>query len=101
MDGSAQPAVEQKAPLRPFLLSSCDSARTDLLAHRIVRPQLHVGGKKARLGPQSRLPGLIIGFLGSIQWTPAVVRHLPAYRRCSPLQPFGYLANRRTGSNPS
>lgn len=38
MDGGAQPAVEQKAPFRPLLLSSCVLARTDLVAHRIVLP---------------------------------------------------------------
>jgi hypothetical protein len=39
------------------------------------RPQLPADGKKARLGSQSRLPSLMIGFIGSIEWTPAVARH--------------------------
>jgi hypothetical protein len=52
------------------------------------RSQLHMDGKKARLGSQSRLPGLMICFIGSIEWTPAVARHLPAHRLRSPLQPL-------------
>src|SRR5580700_2761751 len=34
------------------------------------RPQLLFDGKKAHLGSQSRLPGLTIGFTGSIEWPP-------------------------------
>ena len=47
--------------------------RNDLL-------QLAVGGQPARLGPQGRLPGLLIGFVGSILRAPAMAGHLPAYR---------------------
>src|ERR1035437_5888398 len=65
------------------------------------RPQLLVVGKKAHLGSQSRLPGLTIGFTGSVEWTPALTRHLPAHCRRRPLQPVGYLPNRQAGSNPS
>jgi hypothetical protein len=43
----------------------------------------------------------MICFTGSIEWTPAMTRHLPAHRRHSPLQPVGYLPNRQTGSNSS
>jgi Aspartyl protease len=65
------------------------------------RPQLLMQGKQARPGPQSRLPGLMIGFTGSISWTPSVARHLPADRRGGSLQISGYLTNRRPGSNAS
>src|ERR1035437_2519979 len=43
----------------------------------------------------------MIGFTGSIEWTPAVTRHLPAYRRRRPLQLFSYLPNGQTGRNSS
>src|ERR1700730_7503607 len=65
------------------------------------RLQLHVNGQKARLGPQGRLPGLLIGFMGSIERSPAMAGGLSAHRRNSPLQTFGYFAHRRTGSDPS
>jgi hypothetical protein len=57
---------------------------------------LHVDGKKARLGSQGRLPGLVIGFIGSIERSPAMARHLSAHGRHSSLQMFGYLTNRPT-----
>src|ERR1700722_3987674 len=63
--------------------------RNDLL-------QIYVQGKKAGLGPQGRLPGLLIGFIGSIQRSPAMAGDLSTYRRNSAPQTFGYLANRRT-----
>src|SRR6202790_2831633 len=42
-----------------------------------------------------------MGFTGSILRSPAMPRHLPANRRHRPLQTFGYLTHRRTGSDSS
>jgi hypothetical protein len=82
-------------------LESWVTERRREIDRRYDRPQLHVGSKKARLGSQSRLPGMMIGFIGSIKRTAAVAYYLPAHRRRCPLQPSGYLPNRRTGSNAS
>jgi len=60
-----------------------------------------MNGQKAPLGPQGRLPSLVIGFTRSIQRSPAMAGDLSAYRRNRPLQLFGYLTNRRTGGNSS
>src|SRR5580692_10241839 len=68
--------------------------RNDLL-------QPHVKGEQAPLGPQGRLPGLLIGVTGSILRSPAMAGNLSAHRRHGPLQPFGYLTNRPAASNPS
>jgi hypothetical protein len=46
--------------------------RNDLL-------QLAVGGQQARLGPQGRLPRLLIGFVGSILRAPAMAGYFSAY----------------------
>src|ERR1017187_8716864 len=68
--------------------------RNDLL-------QLLVDGKKAVFGSQSRLPGLVTRFTGSIDRTATVACHFPAHRRRSSLQASGDLTNRRTASDPS
>jgi len=57
-------------------------------------------GKKARLGPQGRLPGLVISFMGSILRTATMVCHLPAHRRRSALQTFGSITKRRAEATP-
>jgi hypothetical protein len=61
--------------------------------------QLHVVGKEAHLGSQGRLPGLVIGFIGSIERSPAMAGDLSAHRRGRSLQTFGYITNRRTASD--
>src|SRR6266478_1752145 len=48
--------------------------------------QLHLNGKKAPLGPQGRIPGALIRFMGSILRTATMTCHLPAHRRCGALQ---------------
>ena len=63
--------------------------------------QLLVDGQQAGLGPQGRLPGLLIRFARSIVRTPAMAGDLPAHRRDRPLQTCGDPTNRRTGSDPS
>src|SRR5580693_4839412 len=42
--------------------------------------QLHVNGKKARLGPRGRLPGSLIGFTGAIERSPAMAGDPSAIR---------------------
>src|ERR1700733_11466686 len=52
------------------------------------RPQCLVVGKKTYLGSKSRIPSLMICFTGSIEWTPAMTRHLRLTvdtGRCNPL----------------
>src|SRR5690242_21084169 len=56
--------------------------RNDLL-------QLAVGGQKARLGPQGRLPRLLIGFTGAILRAPAMAGYLSAYCGASATQTLG------------
>src|SRR5216684_6353007 len=68
--------------------------RNDLL-------QLLMDSKKAGFRPQSRLPGLVIRFIGSILRTATMTCDLPAHRRSSALQAFGYITNRRPASDPS
>src|SRR5216684_4470254 len=63
--------------------------------------QLHMDGQKAPLWPQCRLPGLVIRFIGSILRTATMTCDLPAHRRSSALQAFGYITNRRPASDPS
>src|SRR5258707_6155298 len=63
--------------------------------------QLHVDGKKPALGPQGRLPGFAVRLTGSIRRTATMTHNLSAHGRSNPLQAFSYLANRRTGSEPS
>jgi hypothetical protein len=58
-------------------------------------------GQKAPLGPQGRVPSSLIRFMGSIFRTAAMTCHFPAHRRRGPLQTFGDITNRRTGSEPS
>ena len=48
--------------------------------------QLAVGGQQARLRPQGRLPGLGVGFTGSILRVPAMSGYLPTHCRESALQ---------------
>ncbi len=68
--------------------------RNDLL-------QLHMDGKKAPLGPQSRLPGFVVGFVGSIHRTATMTCDFPAHGRHRSVQAFGDLTYRRAGSDPS
>ena len=42
--------------------------------------ELLVEGQATDLGPQSRLPGLVVGFVGSILRAPAMAGHFSAYR---------------------
>src|SRR5207245_1726282 len=56
--------------------------RNDLL-------QLAVGGQQACFGPQGRLPGLLIGLVGSILRAPAMAGYLSAYRAGSATQTLG------------
>src|SRR5579863_5853258 len=49
--------------------------------HQFTRndlPQLPVDGQKTALGPQGRLPSLVIGFIGSIERSPAMAGDLSA-----------------------
>src|ERR1700677_1409331 len=64
-------------------------------------PQLPMDGQKAPFGPQGRVPGSLIRFIGSILRTAAMARDFSAHRRSSAFQNFGYIANRRTGSDPA
>src|SRR5271167_184216 len=68
--------------------------RNDLL-------QLLLESKKAGFRPQSRLPGLLIRFTRSIFRTATMTSNFPAHRRRRALQKLGYLAHRRTGSDPA
>jgi hypothetical protein len=52
-------------------------------------------------GSVRRLPGLLIRFIGSILRTATMTCHLPAHRRRSALQTFGYITNRRPKSDSS
>src|ERR1700683_5491799 len=61
--------------------------RNDLL-------QLLVESKKAALRPQSRLPGLLIRFIGSIFRPSTVTSNFPTHRRRSAVQKFADLTNR-------
>src|ERR1700688_4551564 len=65
------------------------------------RPQLPPKGEKAPLGSQGRRPRLVIGFMSSIERSPAMAGDLSTYRRNCPLQTFGYITNRGTGSDSS
>src|SRR5260370_28417038 len=58
-------------------------------------------GKKAPLGTQSRLPGFVVGFVGSIHTTATMTRDFPAHGRHRSVQVFGNLTYRRTRSEPS
>ncbi len=53
-----------------------------------------VQGKKAPLGPQGRLPGLVIGFMGSIGGTATMACDFSAHRRSCSIQMSSYLTNR-------
>src|SRR5882672_4173340 len=64
-------------------------------------PQFHMKGKKAPLGPQGRVPGSLIRFIGSILRTATMTCHLPAHRRRGALQTLSDITNRRTGSHSS
>src|SRR5260370_41828265 len=57
--------------------------------------------KKAPLGPQGRLPGFVVGFVGSIHRTATMTRDFPAHGRHRSVQVFGNLTYRRTRSDPS
>src|SRR5277367_3498865 len=60
-----------------------------------------MSSKKALLRPLSQLPGLLIGFVSSVERTAAVADYLPAHRRRGPLQTSRDLPDRRTGGNAS
>jgi hypothetical protein len=59
-----------------------------------------VQGQKALLGPQGPLPGLVIRLMRSIGGTATMAGDLPAHRGGSSIHAFGYLTNRRAGSDP-
>src|SRR6266481_58144 len=63
--------------------------------------QLPMDGKKAPLGPQGRLPGFRIRFVGSIHRTATMTRDFPAHGRHRSVQVFGNLTYRRTRNDPS
>src|SRR2546426_3939987 len=65
----------------------------------LSQPLVH--GKKALLGPQGRLPGLVIRLMSAIDRTATMAVDLPAHRRGSSIEVSGYFTNRRTGSDPS
>src|SRR5580704_18443805 len=46
-------------------------------------------GQEAELGAQGRLPGLLIGFIGSILRAPAMAGYLSAYRGASATHTLG------------
>ncbi len=77
-------------------ICSGDQSRISLLA-TIVRSFSSMA-RRHTLGRRADSQARRSVFTGSIQWTPAVTRHLPAHRRHRPLQPFSDLTNRRTGS---
>src|SRR6202047_1408990 len=60
-----------------------------------------VPGQKALLGPQSRLPGVVIRLLRPIGGTATMAGALPAHRRSRSIQVSGDLTNRRAGSHPA
>src|SRR6266436_4706668 len=68
--------------------------RNDLL-------QLHMDRKKAALGTQGRLPGFAVGLAGSIHRPATMTCDFPAHCRRNSIQASSYLANRRTGSEPT
>src|SRR2546425_5388166 len=68
--------------------------RNDLL-------QPHMDRKKTPFGAQCRFPGLEIGAIGSILRTASMTCDLPAHCRRNSIQASSYLANRRTGSEPT
>ena len=51
-------------------------------------------GKKALLGPQGRLPGLVIRLMCSIGGAATMACDFPAHRRSCSIQMSGYLTNR-------
>ena len=67
-------------------ICSGDQSRISLLA-TIVRSFSSMA-RRATLGRRADSQATTIGFTGSIRWTPAVARHLPAHRRHRPLQPL-------------
>src|SRR6202163_1994531 len=64
-------------------------------------PQRAVTSQQTGLGPPGRLPGLLIGIVGSILRPPAMAGHLPAYRRHRSLQTLRDLTERRSASDPA
>src|SRR6185295_7158078 len=54
----------------------------------------------ALVGPQSRLPGVVIRLMRPIGGTATMACDLPAHRRSRSIQVSGDLTNRRAGSNP-
>jgi len=59
------------------------------------------GCKKTSFGPQGRVPGSLIRFLGSVLRTATMTCHLPARCRSRSIQMSGDLTNRRTRSHSS
>src|SRR6185369_14256102 len=55
----------------------------------------------ALVGPQSRLPGVVIRLMRPIGGTATMACDLPAHRRGRSIQVSGDLTNRRAGSNPA
>ena len=60
-----------------------------------------VGGQQARFGTQSRVPGLLIGFIGPILRSPSMTGHLSAYRGRCAAQPLGDDPHRAAAGNPA
>src|ERR1700689_98513 len=56
--------------------------------------QPSVQGKKALLGPQGRLPSLVIGLMRSIGGTATMACDLPSHRRSRSIQMSSYLPDR-------
>jgi hypothetical protein len=83
----------------PAFRRSCNIYTVSINCNHLL--QLHMNGQKAPLGPQGRVPGSLIRFMGSILRTATMTCDLPAHRRRSALQTFGDIANRRTRSHSS
>jgi hypothetical protein len=64
-------------------------------------PQRAVTSQQTGLGPPGRLPGLLIGIVGSIRRSPAMAGDLPAHRRGRTLQTSGDCTERRSASDPA
>src|SRR6266481_424819 len=64
-------------------------------------PQLLMESEPAGFRPQSRLPGLVIRFVGAIFRTATMPGHFPTHRRRGSVQMLGYLTNRRSASDPA